>query len=386
MTLAPERERAIPATGRFGDLEIHADVARAIDDLGWMGPTPVQDQAVKILQQGRDLLAQAQTGTGKTAAFAIPILERVEQGAKRPQAIVIVPTRELAVQVTREFGALGRYRDAHEVAIYGGVSYTPQDRALKRGVGVVVGTPGRLLDHIERGTLDLRGIEIVILDEADRLLDMGFAPDVRRLLRRMPKERQTALFSATLSWEVRDLAATFMRDAVSIAIDPERQTIETVEQLWVEVLEEDKVRALEELLGRSEFDQVLVFRHTKRGVDDLVRQLQRRGRKAEAIHGDLSQRERERTLEAFKSWQIPIMVATNVAARGLQIDDISHVVNYDLPEDPETFTHRIGRTGRMGKSGVAVTFVSEWDFDEFEALRARAKVPFRREVLDLYGR
>ena len=386
MTLAPERERAIPATGRFGDLEIHADVARAIDDLGWMGPTPVQDQAVKILQQGRDLLAQAQTGTGKTAAFAIPILERVEQGAKRPQAIVIVPTRELAVQVTREFGALGRYRDAHEVAIYGGVSYTPQDRALKRGVGVVVGTPGRLLDHIERGTLDLRGIEIVILDEADRLLDMGFAPDVRRLLRRMPKERQTALFSATLSWEVRDLAATFMRDAVSIAIDPERQTIETVEQLWVEVLEQDKVRALEELLGRSEFDQVLVFRHTKRGVDDLVRQLQRRGRKAEAIHGDLSQRERERTLEAFKSGQIPIMVATNVAARGLQIDDISHVVNYDLPEDPETFTHRIGRTGRMGKSGVAVTFVSEWDFDEFEALRARAKVPFRREVLELYGR
>ena len=386
MTLAPERARAIPATGRFGDLEIHADVARAIDDLGWMGPTPVQDQAVKILQQGRDLLAQAQTGTGKTAAFAIPILERVEQGAKRPQAIVIVPTRELAVQVTREFGALGRYRDAHEVAIYGGVSYTPQDRALKRGVGVVVGTPGRLLDHIERGTLDLRGIEIVILDEADRLLDMGFAPDVRRLLRRMPKERQTALFSATLSWEVRDLAATFMRDALSIAIDPERQTIETVEQLWVEVLEEDKVRALEELLGRSEFDQVLVFRHTKRGVDDLVRQLQRRGRKAEAIHGDLSQRERERTLEAFKSGQIPIMVATNVAARGLQIDDISHVVNYDLPEDPETFTHRIGRTGRMGKSGVAVTFVSEWDFDEFEALRARAKVPFRREVLDLYGR
>ncbi|OGO68527.1 MAG: hypothetical protein A3H36_01755 [Chloroflexi bacterium RIFCSPLOWO2_02_FULL_71_16] len=361
-------------------------MARAIDDLGWMGPTPVQDQAVKILQQGRDLLAQAQTGTGKTAAFAIPILERVEQGAKRPQAIVIVPTRELAVQVTREFGALGRYRDAHEVAIYGGVSYTPQDRALKRGVGVVVGTPGRLLDHIERGTLDLRGIEIVILDEADRLLDMGFAPDVRRLLRRMPKERQTALFSATLSWEVRDLAATFMRDAVSIAIDPERQTIETVEQLWVEVLEQDKVRALEELLGRSEFDQVLVFRHTKRGVDDLVRQLQRRGRKAEAIHGDLSQRERERTLEAFKSGQIPIMVATNVAARGLQIDDISHVVNYDLPEDPETFTHRIGRTGRMGKSGVAVTFVSEWDFDEFEALRARAKVPFRREVLELYGR
>jgi len=384
MTLAPEMNEA--ATGRFGDLAIHGDVARAIDELGWMGPTPVQDQAIKVLQQRRDLFAQAQTGTGKTAAFAIPILERVEPGAKRPQAIVIVPTRELAVQVTREFGALGRYRDAREVAIYGGVSYTPQDRALKRGVGVVIGTPGRLLDHIERGTLDLQGIEVVILDEADRLLDMGFAPDVRRLLRKMPKDRQTALFSATLSWEVRDLAATFMRDAVSIAIDPERQTIENVEQLWVEVLAEDKVRALEELLGRTEFDQVLVFRHTKRGVDELVRQLQRRGRKVEALHGDLSQRERERTLEAFKAGEIPIVVATNVAARGLHIEDISHVVNYDLPEDAETFTHRIGRTGRMGVPGVAVTFVSEWDFDEFEALRARAKVPFRREVLDLYGR
>ncbi len=384
MTLAPER--ADRATGRFGDLEIHADIAKAIDDLGWMGPTPVQEQTIRLFQQKRDLLVQAQTGTGKTAAFAIPILERVEQGAKRPQAIVIVPTRELAVQVTREFGALGRYREAHEVAIYGGVSYTPQDRALKRGVGVVIGTPGRLLDHIERGTLDLRGIEIVILDEADRLLDMGFAPDVRRLLRKMPKDRQTALFSATLSWEVRDLAATFMRDAVSVAVDPDHQTVENVEQLWVEVLAEDKVRALEELLGRTEFDQVLVFRHTKRGVDELVRQLQRRGRKAEALHGDLSQRERERTLEAFKSGEIPIIVATNVAARGLHIEDISHVVNYDLPEDPETFTHRIGRTGRMGKAGVAVTFVSEWDFDEFEALRARAKVPFRREVLDLYGR
>jgi superfamily II DNA/RNA helicase len=202
----------------------------------------------------------------------------------------------------------------------------------------------------------------------------------------MPKDRQTALFSATLSWEVRDLAATFMRDAVSVSVDPEHQTVENVEQLWVEVLAEDKVRALEELLGRTEFDQVLVFRHTKRGVDELVRQLQRRGRKAEALHGDLSQRERERTLEAFKSGEIPIIVATNVAARGLHIEDISHVVNYDLPEDPETFTHRIGRTGRMGKSGVAVTFVSEWDFDEFEALRARAKVPFRREVLELYGR
>ena len=374
-------------TAYFGTIEIHPDISRAIDDLGWMTPTPVQDRTVPVFQAGRDLLVQAQTGTGKTAAFAIPILERVTTGAKRPQAIVIVPTRELATQVTREFGALGKYRDSHEIAIYGGVSYTPQDRALRRGVGIVIGTPGRILDHIDRGTLDLAGIEMVVLDEADRLLDMGFAPDVRKLLRKMPRERQTALFSATLSWEVRDLASRFMRgDAVSVAIDPEHRTTDTVEQLFVEVLDQDKVAALEELLKRAEFDHVLVFRHTKRGVDDLVRTLQRRGHKAEALHGDLSQRERERTLEAFRAHEIPVVVATNVAARGLHIEDVSHVVNYDLPEDAETFTHRIGRTGRMGQSGVAVTFVGEWDHDEFDQLRAKAGVPFRREVLDLYGR
>ena len=351
-----------------------------------MSPTPVQERAIPILQEGRDLLAQAQTGTGKTAAFAIPILGRVETGAKRPQAIVVVPTRELCVQVTREFAALGKYRDSYEVAIYGGVSYTPQDRALRRGVGIVVGTPGRVLDHIDRGTLDLRGIEVVILDEADRLLDMGFAPDVRKLLRKMPAQRQTALFSATLSWEVRDLASRFTRNAVSINIDPERQNVDTVEQLFVEGLDEDKVRELEELLRRAEFDHVLVFRHTKRGVDDLVRTLQRRGHKAEALHGDLSQKERERTLDALRVNDVPIVVATNVAARGLHIEDISHVINFDLPEDADTFTHRIGRTGRMGQSGVAVTFVGEWDHDEFDKLRAKANVPFRREVLDLYGR
>ena len=379
---APTGER----TARFGDLEIHTDVSRAIDELGWMSPTPVQAQSIPVLQRGRDLLAQAQTGTGKTAAFAIPILGIVEPGARRPQALVIVPTRELAVQVTREFAALGRYRDSRETAIYGGVPYAPQDRALRRGVGIVIGTPGRILDHIERRTLDLGGVQFVVLDEADRLLDMGFAPDVRKLLRKVTGPHQTALFSATLVWEVRDLASRFTRDPVSIAIDPERQNLETVEQLYVEVLDQDKVRALEELLGRAEFDQVLVFRHTKRGVDELVRSLQRRGRNAEALHGDLSQRERERTLERFRAAEVPVLVATNVAARGLHIEDISHVVNYDLPEDPETFTHRVGRTGRMGQPGVAVTFVGEWDFEQFEELRAKAKVPFRREVLDLYGR
>jgi ATP-dependent RNA helicase DeaD len=373
-------------TARFGALEIHPDIARAIDELGFMAPTPVQAQAIPILRAGKDLLAQAQTGTGKTAAFAIPIVERIDPELKAPQALIVVPTRELALQVTREFGAVGKYRHTHEVAIYGGVPYGPQERALKRGASIVVGTPGRLLDHIQRGTLSLANVRIVVLDEGDRLLDMGFAPDVRKLLRLVPKERQTALFSATITTEIRDLAYRFTREPQQIAIDPERRTTDTVEQVYVEVLEEDKVRVLEELLRRWETEQVLVFRHTKRGVDRLLADLERRKHQVAAIHGDMTQRERERTLEQFRSGAIKILVATNLAARGLHIEDISHVVNFDLPEDAETFTHRIGRTGRAGESGVAVTFVGEWDFEEFERLREKAGVPFRREVLELYGR
>ena len=351
-----------------------------------MAPTPVQAQAIPILRAGKDLLAQAQTGTGKTAAFAIPIIEKVDPKEKRPQALVVVPTRELCVQVTREFGAIGKYRHAHEVAIYGGVPYGPQERALARGAQIVVGTPGRLLDHIERGSLKLDGVRVVILDEADRLLDMGFAPDVRKLLRLAPKVRQTALFSATLTIEIRDLAYRFTNTPEQIAIDPERRTQESVEQVYVEVLEEDKPRVLEELLRRWETEQVLIFRHTKRGVDRLLETIRRKRQDVAAIHGDLTQRERERTLDKFKSGEIKILVATNLAARGLHIEDISHVVNYDLPEDAETFTHRIGRTGRAGETGVAVTFVAEWDFEEFERLREKSGVPFRREVLELYGR
>jgi ATP-dependent RNA helicase DeaD len=375
-----------PSPARFGELAIHPDISKAIDELGFMAPTPVQALAIPVLQKGRDLFAQAQTGTGKTAAFAIPILEKVDPALKRPQALIVVPTRELALQVTRDFGAIGKYIHAHEVAIYGGVPYSPQERALARGATIVVGTPGRLLDHIERGTLDLAGVSVVILDEADRLLDMGFAPEVRRLLRRCPEKRQTALFSATLIADVRELAQRFTHDAVQVAIEPEQQNIDSVEQVYVEVLEHDKVRALEELLRRYETDQVLVFRHTKRGVDDLEDNLRRRKHDVAAIHGDMTQRERERTLQRFREGDLHVLIATNVAARGLHIEDISHVVNYDLPEDADVFTHRVGRTGRAGKTGVAVTFVGEWDFDQFDQLRAKAGVPFRREILELYDR
>jgi ATP-dependent RNA helicase DeaD len=385
LTLAAEKPVQAEHTGRFGELEIHSRIAKAIDDLGFMAPTPVQAKTIPLMLEGRDVLAQAQTGTGKTAAFAIPILQLIEPSLRKPQALVVVPTRELCVQVTREFGSLGKYMHSSEVAIYGGVSYVPQERALKRGSTIVVGTPGRLLDHIERGTLDLSALRVVILDEADRLLDMGFAPEVKRLLSKCPTNRQTALFSATLQGEVQDLARRFTKSPAQVAIEPERVNLAAIEQIYIEVLDEDKVKALEELLKKYDIDQVLIFRHTKRGVDKLVEALQRRGHKVEALHGDLSQRERERTLDAFRDGSLPMLVATNVAARGLHIEDISHVVNYDLPEDPETFTHRVGRTGRVGKAGVAVTFVGPWDVDEFEVLKKKAKVSFRREVLDLYG-
>jgi len=283
LTLAPEKPAPALEAGRFGDLTIHPKVMKAIDDLGFMAPTPVQAKTIPLMLEGRDVLAQAQTGTGKTAAFAIPILQLIEPTLRRPQALIVVPTRELCVQVTREFGALGKYMHSSEVAIYGGVSYVPQERALKRGATIVVGTPGRLLDHIERGTLDLSGLRVVILDEADRLLDMGFAPEVKRLLSKCPTNRQTALFSATLQGEVQDLARRFTRSAAQIAIEPEHQNLEAIEQIYIEVLDEDKVKALEELLKKYDIDQVLLFRHTKRGVDKLVESLKRRGHKVEAL-------------------------------------------------------------------------------------------------------
>ena len=318
---------------RFGELELHPDILRAIADLGYMAPTPVQAQAIPILQSGRDLLAQAQTGTGKTAAFGIPILERIDPRVRKPQALIVVPTRELAFQVTRELGGLGKYRHAREVAIYGGVSYAPQERALQRRATIIVGTPGRLLDHIERGTLDTSGLRIVILDEADRLLDMGFAPEVQRLLRKCPTDRQTALFSATLPMTVRDLARRFTKNPAQVAIDPEKQNLDAIEQVYIEVLDQDKVRALEELLKRWDMDQTLIFRHTKRGVDKLLEILKRRGHKVEAIHGDSASASASArsTCSARATCRSS---SRRTSRRGIHIDDVSHVVNSTSPRTP----------------------------------------------------
>ena len=357
------------------------DLDRATGDLGWTSLTPIQDLAIPHLRAGRDLFAQAQTGTGKTGAFALPILERIEGRAAAPFALVIVPTRELCAQVAADFQALGRHRSARIVSLYGGVGYRDQELALRRGAHVVVATPGRLLDLVARRSCDLSKIRVLILDEADRLLDLGFAPDIARIVALLSGPRQTALFSATLTADVRAIAHRYTKTPATVAVRPETPTVEAIDQAWIEVREADKVGALHELLGRSGVERTLVFRRTKYGADKLVKALTRLGRPARALHGNIGQRERERVLEGFRRGTFPTLVATNLAARGIHVDDIGHVINYDLPENADTYVHRVGRTGRAGRRGIAYTFVNETQRKDFEDIRRLAKVPFRRERL-----
>ena len=366
-------------------IAFHPELDRAIKALGWSELTPVQQRVIPLLRMGRDVIAQAQTGTGKTGAFALPLLERVVGPARRPFVLVVVPTRELCLQVAGDFARLGRFRRVRVAALYGGNGYGAQERDLRSGVHVVVGTPGRLLDLVERRTLDLTGIKVLVLDEADRLLDMGFIPDIRRIAALLPAERQTALFSATITPEVGKVARGLTVDATSVAVRPEQPTIDTVDQAFIEVRHVDKLRALRTILARKEASRVLVFRRTKRGVDKLTRDLVRFGHDAGALHGDIPQRARERVLEGFRRGTVATLVATNVAARGIHVDGIDHVVNFDLPEDPETYVHRIGRTGRAGETGKALTFVTEEQGDEFRDLKRKARVPFRQEHLALHS-
>lgn len=366
-------------------IAFHPDLDRAIKGLGWVELTPIQDKVIPLMRAGRDVIGQAQTGTGKTGAFALPLLERVTAPARRPFVLVIVPTRELCLQVASDFAALGKYRRVRVSAVYGGAGYGAQERELRIGVHVVVGTPGRLQDLVERRSLDLTGIKVLILDEADRLLDLGFVNDVKRIAALLPKGRQTALFSATFPPAVDQVARALTIDAQRVSVKPEQPTIDTIDQAFVEVLHADKLRALREVLGRDEASRVLVFRRTKRGVDKLTRDLVRLGHDAGALHGDIPQRARERVLDGFRRGTVKTLIATNLASRGIHVDGIDHVVNFDLPEDPETYVHRVGRTGRAGERGKAVTFVTESQQAEFLELKRKARVPFRQERLALYS-
>jgi ATP-dependent RNA helicase DeaD len=342
----------------FSELGIEAPLLRAVDELGFEEPTPIQAQAIPLLLGGADIIAQAQTGTGKTAAFALPIIQRLEPEARQPQALVLAPTRELAMQVAEAAFKLGKYKQVAVVPVYGGQPIERQLRALRAGVQIVVGTPGRIMDHIRRGTLLLERVRTVVLDEADEMLDMGFIEDIEFILQQVPTERQTALFSATIPPRIAELAQRYMRAPVRVAIPAETLTVPLVRQTSYEVLGREKMDALTRILDMEEPSSVILFTRTKREADEVAESLQSRGYSAEALHGDMSQALRERTLGRFRRGQVEILVATDVAARGLDIEDVSHVINYDVPYDPESYVHRIGRTGRAGRSGEAVTLVT----------------------------
>jgi ATP-dependent RNA helicase DeaD len=371
---------------RFGEIELPVTIARAVEKMGFTSPTEVQARAIAPLRAGKDLIGQAQTGTGKTAAFGIPIVEKVDPTAHYVQALVLTPTRELCVQVTEEIRRLGVFRNVSTVAIYGGSSMDRQITALHRGAQVVVGTPGRVLDLIRRGELRLDRVHTVILDEADRMLDMGFIVDVETILSRCPRQRQTALFSATMPYAILRICDRFMdKQAEHVVVRPENKTVETVRQLVYFVAEQDKVVALLELTSEFGFDRLLVFRHTQIGVDRLAATLARRGKNVAALHGGLSQGERDRTLAAFKAGKIQYLVATNVASRGLDIADLPYVVSYDIPEDADTYVHRVGRTARAGKEGTAITFVGEWDLAAWDQILAEVGADVQEGELKLYG-
>ncbi len=348
----------------FQSLGLAPALLRAVEEQGYTEPTPIQKQAIPLGLGGRDVIGSAQTGTGKTAAFLLPILQRLAEGRRRTlRALVLVPTRELAEQVLGAAREYGRHTGLEAVAIYGGVGMEPQTRALRRGVDIVVATPGRLLDHMGRGHLDFSALEVLVLDEADRMLDMGFAPDVNRILSEVPRERQTMLFSATISSDVDRLARRAMNDHAAVEIGRRAETAEGVEHMLVAVDHTAKREVLVRLLGEVPNDgRTLVFTRTKYGADKLARNLRRDGIPAKALHGGMAQNQRSRALDGFRDGSITILVATDLAARGIDVDDIAMVVNYDVPQDPEAYVHRVGRTARAGASGLALTLMSphEW--------------------------
>src|SRR6058998_53100 len=347
----------------FASLGLAPELVRAVADEGYTEPTPIQQEAIPLALGGRDLIGSAQTGTGKTAAFMLPILQRLAPGERHAlRSLILVPTRELAEQVLQSARAYGRHLHLSAAAIYGGVGMEPQTRALARGVDIVVATPGRLLDHMERGHVDYSKLEILVLDEADRMLDMGFAPDVRRILRELPTERQTMLFSATISPEVDALARRALNGHASVEIGRRAQAADGIEHVIVAVDKLQKRGALAKILRAKPAGQTLVFTRTKYGADKLVTFLKREGIAAHALHGDKAQSQRQRTLDAFRSGAADVLVATDIAARGIDVDGIRMVVNYDVPADPEVYVHRVGRTARAGARGLALTLISpdEW--------------------------
>ena len=363
----------------FGSIALSKKTMSSIAAMGFEEPSPIQSQTIPLVMAGNDVIGQAQTGTGKTAAFGIPIVEQVTD-ARQIQALVLTPTRELAIQVSEELTKIGKFRRVKALPIYGGQSIDRQIRALQLGVQVVVGTPGRLLDHISRGTIKLGNVKMLILDEADEMLDMGFIDDIESILQHIPKDnRQTLLFSATMPAPIRSLAEKYMRQPVVVTVSKEQLTVPLIDQFYYET--RDKLEGLCRVIDVENAERVIIFCRTKKGVDELVAALQTRGYLADGLHGDLSQMQRDRVMRKFRDGKLEILTATDVAARGIDIEHITHVINYDIPQDHESYVHRIGRTGRAGKKGVAITFIEPREYRQLRLIETLIKTRITRRQL-----
>lgn len=373
----------------FTDLKLSPPLMKAIEKMGFEQTTPIQAQTIPVSLQGKDIIGQAQTGTGKTAAFGIPMIEKIDMNVSHIQAIVVTPTRELAMQVAEELNKIGQFKRVRALPIYGGQDINRQIKALKNKPQIIVGTPGRLMDHMRRKTIRVNQISTVVLDEADEMLNMGFIDDIETILKDIPAERQTLLFSATMPKPIQALAGKFMTNPEHIAVKSKEVTGPTIDQYYMEVHEKQKFDVLCRLLDLHSPELAIVFGRTKRRVDELSEALSRRGYSAEGIHGDLTQAKRDSVLRKFKTASIEVLVATDVAARGLDISGVSHVFNFDIPQDPESYVHRIGRTGRAGKTGMALTFVSPREIDHLRTIERiskrkieKQKVPTLAEAIE----
>jgi len=364
----------------FEDFSLSKETIKSISEIGFEEPTPIQVSAIPLIMNSRDIVGQAQTGTGKTAAFGIPIAERCQNG-KKPFAIILEPTRELAVQVALEIHKIGKYKNIRVLPVYGGTSIGRQIKTLQQGVNVVVGTPGRVIDLIKRQKLSLSMIKLVVLDEADEMLDMGFIEDIETILKATPEERQTLLFSATIPQTIMNIARRYMRNPEKIRVNTKDVVIPKIRQTFYEVRGENKVNALTMLLDIENPRLAIIFCHTKREVDDVFLKLSQLGYNAGAIHGDYTQARRDEIMNKFKSRILDILIATDVAARGLDIKDVTHVINFSIPQHPDSYVHRIGRTGRAGKSGIAITLITPREYKYLRSIEKTARTTINRKKL-----
>jgi len=356
---------------RFNDLPLSDDVLKGINDLGFKEPSPIQAQSIMPLLDGKDVIGQAQTGTGKTAAFAIPMIESIDTRDNRVQGLVLAPTRELAIQIAKHISQLSKYTGIKVCPIYGGQKISHQIKKLKKGVHIVVGTPGRMLDHLRRGTLRLDSVNMIVLDEADRMLDMGFIHDINKILKKVPNKKQTGLFSATMDRNLWKICNKYMQKPEKILVSKDEITLEQIKQKYIRVDRQSRYPILRELLAEQDIKKAIIFTRTRRGARRLSKKLKRNGYKSKSLRGDLSQSRRDKVTQGFREDHFDLLVATNIAARGLDIDGITHIINYNMPQQTDAYFHRIGRTARMENEGTAITFVAYEDKKALKDIRSK---------------